>query len=80
MEFRKITHGERLCIEDAIKNFGTMDLQGGSREVKDGKIIYNLCFDFTHLHATSPEARKVGSVIKNALGADEIWLVGNRIA
>ena len=80
MNCRKITNKERLTIEDALEYFGTLDLQGGSREERDGKIIYNLCFYHVHLNPVSPEAKKVGEILKNVLGADEIWLLGTRIA
>ena len=78
--FRKINERERLCIEDAISDFGVMDLQGGSREERDGKVIYNLSFYSAHLSSTSSEASRVGEFIKYALGAGEIWLLGTRIA
>ena len=78
--FRKITHKERLTIENALADFGTMDLHGGSREERDGKIIYNLGFYHVHLNATSQDAERAGKMIKEALGADEIWLYGVRIA
>ena len=79
-DIRKITHIEKLLIEDAISAFGTMELQGGSKETKEGKTIYHLCFNNVHLSTTSPEARKVGRLIKKRLKADEIWLLGTRIA
>jgi len=80
MNIRKITHQEKLRIEDAIKLFGTLDLQGGSREERDGKIIYNLSFYDVHLKSTSESARKIGAILKRKLGADEIWMAGSRIA
>ena len=70
----------KLLIEDAISAFGIMELQGGSKETKDGKTIYHLCFNNVHLSTTSSEARKVGSLIKKRLKADEVWLLGTRIA
>ena len=78
--FRKINERERLYIEDAISDFGVMELYGGSREEKDGKIIYHLSFYSAHLSPISPEAGKVGRRIKKVLRADEIWLYGTKIA
>ena len=80
MNFRKITHKERLCIEEALAEFGKLDLQGGSREEKDGKIIYHLGFYHAHLNSSSGEIKKVGRILKDYLGADEIWIDGSRIA
>ena len=79
-DIRKITHVEKLLIEDAISEFGAMELQGGSRETKNGRVIYHLCFYSAHLNATSPEANKVGNIIKKALKADEIWILVTKIA
>ena len=80
MKIRAMTKYERGVVEKILSPFITMKLEGGSREEENGKIIYHLCIIHSNRKDVSCEVKRVGNAIKGKLWADEVYLLGQRIA
>ena len=73
----RLNEKERQLIERVLKGFGFW-LRGGSSEIrKDGKIIYHLSID---TGCCCNVGYRLGPMLKKALNADEIYLMGLQIA
>lgn len=73
----RLNNKEKEAIEEVLKNFGFY-LEGGSSDLREnGKIVYHLAI------YTGPCCNigyRLGPMLKKALKADEIYLMGLKIA